>query len=65
MQENHKYVYDGPVMMFGRWIGNFKGETTAESEEKARCNLAYQFKKKNNRIAGTKIDLPGKITMVS
>jgi hypothetical protein len=40
---------------------NWKGETYAPSEAKARNNLAYQFKKQNNRIAGTNISLPGKL----
>lgn len=60
----HKYLYDGPVMMFGRFICNWKGETVADSEAKARNNLAYQFKKKNNQIAGTKVNLPGKLKMI-
>lgn len=42
----------------------WKGETTAPSERKARSNLAYQFKKMNNRIAGSKIILPGKLNIV-
>lgn len=42
----------------------WKGETTAPSERKARSNLAYQFKKTNNRIAGSKIILPGKLNIV-
>lgn len=42
----------------------WEGETVAPSEKKARSNLTYQFKKRNNRIAGTRITLPGKIMMV-
>lgn len=67
MQEiiHHKYVYDGPVMEFNKLIADhWKGETMAPTESKARSNLTYQFKKKNNRIAGTKITLPGKLKMV-
>lgn len=60
----NKYTYDGPVMMFGRFICNWKGETMADSESKARSNLSYQFKKKNNRVAGSSISLPGKITQI-
>lgn len=30
----------------------------------SKLNLTYQFKKRNNRIAGTRITLPGKIMMV-
>lgn len=60
----NKYAYNGPVLMFGRWICNWKGETMAVSESKARSNLAYQFKQQNRRIAGTSITLPGKIILV-
>ena len=57
-----KYVYDGPVMEFGKCVSNnWHGETVAFSESKARSNLIYQFKKKTNRVAGTKISLPGEI----
>lgn len=62
----HKYEYDGPVLEFGNLVANhWRGETMAPSEKKARSNLAYQFKKKNNRIASVKVTLPGKIKMVN
>lgn len=65
MQDYHKFIYDGPVMEFGKLLADhWKGETMAPSVDKARSNLTYQFKKKNNRIAGTHITLPGKIIMV-
>lgn len=61
-----KYLYDGPVMEFDRCVqSNWKGETIATSEIKARSNLSYQWKKKNNRIAGTRITLPGKLRRIS
>lgn len=61
----HKYYYDGPVLEFNTCVADhWKGETIAPSEQKARCNLAYQFKKKNNRAAGAKITLPGKLIVV-
>ena len=64
-EEYHKYVYEGPVMQFNTLLTDrWKGETMAPSENKARSNLTYQFKKNSNRIAGTKITLPGKIKMV-
>lgn len=64
-EEYHKYAYDGPVMEFGICVADhWKSETMAPSEKKARCNLAYQYKKKNNMIAGTKITLPGKIKLI-
>lgn len=60
-----KYIYDGPVMEFDKCIADhWKGETIASSEKKARSNLTYQFKKHNNRLAGAKIALPGKIKMI-
>lgn len=66
MQEYHKFVYDGPVMEFDRCIAsNWHAETSAVSEDKAKSNLTYQFKRSNNRIAGTRITLPGKVKMVN
>lgn len=63
--EYNKYIYDGPVMEFNRMLTDrWKGETVATSESKARSNLIYQFKKNTNRIAGSKITLPGEIKMV-
>ena len=60
-----KYKYEGAVTSFGRVLSwNWKGETVAESIEKAKSNLAYQFKVANNLIHGARIELPGKI-MVS
>lgn len=66
MEENFKrYSYKGPVMEFDRLVANnWESETIATSEKKARSNLIYQFKKKNNRIPSTKISLPGKIVAV-
>ena len=62
----NKYVYDGPVSECGRCITNrWRGETFANSEAKARSNLAYQFKKACNKPAMAKITLNGKITMVN
>lgn len=58
-----KWIYEGPVMEFDVCIADkWTGQTIAPSESKARSNLTYQFKKNNNRNAGTKITLPGKIT---
>lgn len=59
------YVYEGPVMEFNRCVlSNWSATTAAKSEKKARNNLAYQFKKKNNRLTNTKISLPGKLKIV-
>lgn len=62
----NQYVYEGPVMEFETCIVNqWKGSTYAVSEKKARNNLAYQFKKNNNRVASSRITLPGRVRMVS
>lgn len=61
----NKYLYDGPVMEFDRLVSNhWTGETMAASEHKARTNLAYQYKKQNNRTARTKITLPGELKII-
>ena len=60
-----RYLYKGPVMEFGKCVSHcWEASTVAPSESKARSNLAYQFKKKTNRVAGTKIVLPGELVAV-
>ena len=62
----NRYTYNGPVMEFNACLtSNWSGSTYAVSENKARNNLAYQFKKKYNRIPSSRITLPGKIIMVN
>ena len=59
------YSYDGPVLEFDRCIANnWKAQTYAVSEAKARSNLVYQFKRDTGRVPRTKITLPGKIVTV-
>lgn len=59
-----RYYYNGPVKLFGQIINpNWSGQTYAVSESKAKSNLAYQYKISHNLIAGSKIELPGKITI--
>ncbi len=61
----NQYIYDGPVIAFGACIAQrWRGSTYAVSEKRARSNLAYQFKKENNKNPGAKVTLPGKIVMV-
>lgn len=58
-----QYSYDGPVMSFDHCIvERWSGSTYAVSEEKARSNLTYQFKKQYNYEPRTRISLPGKLT---
>lgn len=59
------YEYNGPVVVFDKCVeNNWKASTYAVSEEKARSNLAYQYKQKTNRVPRTKVVLPGKLTMI-
>lgn len=59
-----KYIYNGPVMLFGRCIqDNWHAETMAVSKGKALSNFRYQFNKYYNHIPSTKIELPGEITV--
>ena len=56
------YSYTGPVTMFDRCVANYwKGETYAPSEKKAKSNLAYQYRKQNGLIPGTRVGLSGKL----
>lgn len=63
--ELHRYLYQGPVMEFDRCVeSNWKAETVAPSEAKARSNLMYQWKNENGKIAQCKIELPGKLKII-
>ncbi len=42
-----------------------QGSTYAASEKKAKSNLAYQFKKNNNRMPASKITLPGELMVIN
>ena len=56
-----RYLYDGPVLMFGRCVfDHFKAETWAISEKKALSNMAYQYKRKANLGTDAKIKLDPK-----
>lgn len=60
-----KYAYDGPVRMYENVLtSHWKAETVAESEAKARSNLAYQYKKTHGLDRSTKIALTGKIERI-
>lgn len=59
------YHYNGPVLEFDRVIADhWKASTRAESEKKARSNLAYQFKMAYGKIPRSKITIPGKLIIV-
>ena len=64
-QELKRYSYKGPVCEFGRVIASmWTAETIALSEKKALSNLAFRYKRDNNKIKTAKITLPGKLTVV-
>ena len=59
------YSYNGPVLEFDRIIAeHWSASTRAESEKKARSNLAYQFKMKYGREPRSKITVPGKLIII-
>lgn len=59
------YFYDGPVLEFGKIISDrWSSSTRAESEKKARSNLAYQFKMMYGQTPNSKITVPGKLTII-
>lgn len=59
------YSYNGPVLEFDKIIAeHWSASTRAESEKKARSNLAYQFKMKYGREPRSKITVPGKLTII-
>lgn len=59
------YSYDGPVMIFGTCVrSRWKSETFTVSPEKARNNLAWQYKKQTRRTPDTRVRLPGTIRLV-
>lgn len=62
MALRHRYVYNGPVLEFDHLLcSKWNGETIANTEAEAKKNLAYNFKKENNRLISARISLPGKI----
>lgn len=59
------YFYDGPVLEFEKVVANhWTAKTLADSEKKARCNLAYQFKMQSGKTPRSKITIPGKLTII-
>ena len=60
-----KYIYNGPVKEFNKLIAeHWKGETIAPSEDKARSNLAYQYKREKHKTPNSKIKITGKLMVV-
>ncbi len=59
------YYYEGPVMYFDKCIlSTWKGYTYAESERKAKSNLAFRYKQAYGLAPTANITLPGRIELV-
>jgi len=43
---------------------NWYAETMAATPAKAKSNLMYRWKKENGKTAASKVELPGKITVM-
>ena len=57
-----QYRYCGPVKEFDNIINNkWEATTQAPSENKARSNLVYRYKRDHGKSVDCKITLPGKI----
>lgn len=56
------YIYEGPVLNnFDQVIINkWSGETYANTDKKAKSNLAYQFKKEHGLLQTAKVILVNK-----
>lgn len=56
----NQYIYEGPVMSFGKCLADkWISSTFASSKKKAENNLKYQYRKENNLAMTHKISLPG------
>lgn len=61
----HKYAYEGAVKVFDDIVTrSWTASTVAESEKKARSNLAYRYKREHGLVPATRVTLTGKITLV-
>ena len=60
MASQKRYYYDGPVCEFGKVVQErWYSETVATSEQKARSNLAFQWKNYYGRPKNAKVTIPG------
>ena len=60
------YFYEGPVTQFNKVINKkWSRYTKAVSPQKAISNLQFQYKMKNGLVAGSKIELPGTLTLIN
>lgn len=61
----NKYEFVGAVYIFNKMVApHWYGQTYAVSEEKARSNLEYQYKKKHGYLPNANIHLSGDLMLV-
>lgn len=60
----HRYMYKGPIAIFGKPAGTITLETVASTEAKAVSNFKYQIRKKSNIASNAKIELLGEIKIL-
>lgn len=57
------YSYCGAVTSFGSTLAHtWRGRTRAVSKQKARSNLAFQFKQEMGLVPDVPVSLPGEVT---
>ena len=62
----NEYYYCGPVKAFDKYVSNqWRASTFAVSEAKAKSNFMHQYKMEHNLSRNAKIELVGKIHLVS
>lgn len=55
------YTYNGPIERFGKWVGNWRGQTYAATAAKAKSNLTYQARQAMGLTATAPLKLTGKV----
>ena len=61
-----RYVYVGPVMVFGKCVeSKYRRETYAVSEKKARSNVEYAWKQANGLAPSARVSMPGNIYILN
>ena len=57
MTAKSKWHYDGPVYRYNKYIGEWTGDTWANSESKALANLSYRYKTEHKLTMASGIKL--------
>lgn len=58
MPNDYSYIYEGPVMQFGRVVRNrWTGRTRANTSGRALTNLSFRYKAINQLVRTAQIEL--------